>query len=208
MFNYLNKKSDVPLLLNWMPYVTKELILDKRIESSTDCFGGVDGWNIWGIDPEKLVVIIEKGLKEGKISVPTTESSPDEYPVPDYAIDKKDLVGLPKKDKLALKEIITDGLWAKGIIQAYLTKPAIHIPAPVMPLRNGHVGLIFASGNLNNVILTKGKEKVLIKYSSEKLLADKTTEKDREIKREYMRSVIKYVDFKDNQIKTIQSDQI
>ena len=77
-----------------------------------------------------------------------------------------------------------------------------------MPLRNGHVGLIFASGNLNNALLTKGKDKVLIKYSSEKILADKTTEKDREIKREYMRSIIKYVDFADSTVKTIQSDQI
>ncbi|MFA5790677.1 MAG: hypothetical protein WC976_06425 [Caldisericia bacterium] len=208
LFNYLDKKSDIPLLLNWMPYIADEMVLDKKIGSVTYNLGGVYGWSIWGINPEKLSVSIEEGLKKGKISASSKSITDNEYPIPDYAIDKKDLAGLTKKDKLALKEIVTDGLWTKGMIQEHLMKPAVNIPAPAMPLRTGHIGLIFASGNLNNALLENEHEKVLIKYSAEKILADKTQEKDKEIKREYLRSVIKYVDFNDNLIKTIQSDRV
>lgn len=208
LFHYLNKRTDIPLLLNWMPHIATELIASKQIEEISYCFGGVRGWTIDEDILDELSTIVEQGLKNGKISDAVGKKSVNEYPVPDYDIDKEELAGLPKKDKRALNEIATDGLWAKGIIQAFLTKPSVTIPSPVMPLRNGHVGLIFASGNLNNAILKNGQEKVLIKYSAEKLLSDKTQEKDKEVKREYLRSVIKYVDFSDNSIKTIQSDQI
>jgi len=208
LFHYLNKATDTPLLLNWMPYVSAKLISAKQIDENLNFFGGVRGWTICPNSVDKLPSIIEQGLKSGKISDAVGREPVNEYPIPDYAIDKEELAGLPKKDKLALKEITTDGLWSKGIVQAFLTKPSVTIPSPIMPLRNGHVGLIFASGNLNNAILKNGKEKVLIKYSAEKILADKTQEKDKEVKREFLRSVIKYIDFSDNSIKTIQSDQI
>lgn len=199
-------KYDIPFMSGWIRDLKP--ILQKEHINVLESFGGVHGWEIafsYASDIEKIVKAKLKKRILTPLSKPLKE---DNLLVPNYNINFKsiDIKKLTKQTRQALKEISTDGIWAKGLMQSFLEKKNHTIPASLMPLRNGHVGLVFAAGNLNNVLLDNGQEKILIKYSSGKILKDKTITPEEETRKEYLQSAIKYIDFADKKIKVLYSD--
>jgi len=77
-----------------------------------------------------------------------------------------------------LQEIETFGLWQDKAIQEILSPKSNGTFRPLMPLRKGHLAMLIAAGLMDNLEVSKGVQKYLIKGRTEKKVRRTEVEED------------------------------
>lgn len=96
------------------------------------------------------------------------------------------------------------GVWAQPQLTERLWPPDERPVRPLMPLRKGHLALLIAAGMLNNVELSQGGQRVLVKGRTYKeLVSIDSGDDDTEVRREVIRTSITVLDLASGAIEVV-----
>ncbi|MFN8472815.1 MAG: DUF6094 domain-containing protein [Anaerolineae bacterium] len=83
------------------------------------------------------------------------------------------------------------GVWTQPGLTEQLWPPEERPVRPLMPLRRGHLALLIAAGLLNNVVLSQGEGRILVKGRTHKeMIPVETDDADTQIEREALRTTV------------------
>ncbi|MBI4212967.1 MAG: class I SAM-dependent methyltransferase [Chloroflexi bacterium] len=96
------------------------------------------------------------------------------------------------------------GVWVQPQLTEQLWPPEERAVRPLMPLRRGHLALLIAAGFLNNVVLTHGNQRILVKGRIHKeLVPIETDDEDTEVEREVLRTSVVALDLETGALEVI-----
>lgn len=97
------------------------------------------------------------------------------------------------------------GVWVQPQLVEQLWPPDERPVQPLMPLRKGHLALLIAAGMLNNVVLSEGGQRVLVKGRTHKeLVPVESADEETEIEREVLRTSVTVLDLTTGVLEVIE----
>ncbi len=97
------------------------------------------------------------------------------------------------------------GVWTQPGLSEQLWPPEERPVRPLMPLRRGHLALLIAAGLLNNVVLSQGERRILVKGRTHKVMIPvETDDADTEVEREVLRTTVTTLDLATGALETIE----
>ena len=108
----------------------------------------------------------------------------------------------------AAREARRRGVWVQPQLTEQLWPPDERPVRPLLPLRQGHLALLIASGLLNNLVLRQGEHRLLVKGRVHKAFVPvETGDEETEVEREVLRTSIQVLDLVTGRLEVVEQGE-
>ncbi len=136
---------------------------------------------------------------------PIDQANPAKIPCPTSYQKNISFNSRQRDPELLLREAKDRGVWNAPDLAERLWPAESRTNRPLLPLKKGHMGLLIATGFMDNLCIRSGEQQVLVKGQTTKRMELETEEGNQEIWRETLRVKITAVDLDTGQFINIRT---